>query len=58
MLYPPAEAHSGPSQASQMECFAKIVEVFKLALLTIFKKLHHRYLPCASEKLGADFVQA
>ena len=58
MLYLPAEAHSRPSQASQIECFAKIVKVYKLALLTIFKKLHHRYLPCASEKLGVHFVQA
>ena len=27
MLYSPAEAHAGPSQASQMELFARIVKV-------------------------------
>ena len=30
VLYPPAEAHSRRSQASQKELFARIVNVFKL----------------------------
>ena len=32
VLYPPAEGHAGPSQASQMELFARIVNS-KLTLL-------------------------
>ena len=38
MLYPPVETHSGPSQASKMELFARIVSNFKLMLITIFAK--------------------
>ena len=37
-LYPPAEAHSRPSQASKMELFAIIINNFKLLQLTIFAK--------------------
>ena len=36
MLYPHPEAHSGPSQASKMDIFVKIVNVFKLKLPIIF----------------------
>ena len=33
------QEHSGPSQASQMELFERIVDVFKLTLLFFLKKL-------------------
>ena len=36
-LYSPADEHSGPSQASQMELFEKTVNVFKL-MLQFFSK--------------------
>ena len=32
-LNPPVEEHSGPSQASQMGLFKRIVDAFKLTLL-------------------------
>ena len=32
----PTDAHSGASKASQMELFARIVNVFKLTFLTFF----------------------
>ena len=38
MLYPPAEAHSKPSQASNMEFLARTVKNFKLSLLAFFAK--------------------
>ena len=38
VLYPLAEAHARPSQASQIELFATIAKVFKLTLLS-FKKV-------------------
>ena len=44
MLYPPAHAYSGPSQASQMGLFVGIVNVFKLTFITIFSKFYCRYL--------------
>ena len=44
VLYPPAEAHGEPSQASQVEVFARIVNVFKLTLLFFLKRFHRRYL--------------
>ena len=42
----PTDAHSGASKASQMELFARIINVFKLTFLTFFffKRLHRRYL--------------
>ena len=43
VLNPPAEAHSGPSQTSQMQLFASIVNAFKLKFL-FFKIFHCRYL--------------
>ena len=36
MLHPHPEAHSGPSQASKMDIFVKIVNEFKLKLPIIF----------------------
>ena len=36
MLYPHPEAHSGPSQASKIDIFVKIVNLFKLKLPIIF----------------------
>ena len=42
MLYPPAEAHSKPSQASNMEFLARTVKNFKLSLLAFFCKTFHR----------------
>ena len=33
VLNPPVEEHCGPSQASQMRLFERIVDVFKLTLL-------------------------
>ena len=38
VLKPPVEAHSGPSQASKTDLFARIVNSFILMLLTIFAK--------------------
>ena len=38
VLYPPTEEHTGHSQASQMEPFERIENVFKLTLITIFSK--------------------
>ena len=38
MMYSPAEVHSGPSQASRMDLFTKIVHAFKLKLPIIFEK--------------------
>ena len=38
VLYPPAAAHAGPTQASQTKLFARIVNVFKLTLF-FFKKI-------------------
>ena len=37
-LCPPAEPHSGPSQASKMDLFLRIVGSFELRLLTAFAK--------------------
>ena len=34
--YPPAEANAGPSQASQMELFARIVNPFLILMTCIF----------------------
>ena len=38
MMYAPAEVYSGPSEASRMDLFAKIVNGFKLKLPIIFAK--------------------
>ena len=38
MMYSPAEVHSGPSEASRMDLFTKIVKAFKLKLPSIFEK--------------------
>ena len=38
MMYSPAEVHSGPSEASRMDLFTKIVNAFKLKLPIIFEK--------------------
>ena len=38
MSYSPAEVHSGPSEASRMDLFTKIVNAFKLKLPVIFEK--------------------
>ena len=38
IMYAPAEVHSGPSEASRMSLFAKIVNGFKLKLPIIFTK--------------------
>ena len=35
-MYQSAEARPGPSQASKINLFARIVNFFKLTLLTIF----------------------
>ena len=37
-MYPSAEKRPGPSQASKISLLARLVEVFKLMLLTIFVK--------------------
>ena len=37
-MYQSARAHPGPSQASKINLFARIVDVFKLTLLAIFTK--------------------
>ena len=37
-MYSPAEVHSGPSEASRMDLFTKIVNAFKLKLPIIFEK--------------------
>ena len=39
MFYPPAETHSGPCQSSKIKFFARIVNDFKLPLLTNFAKV-------------------
>ena len=36
-MYQPAEARPGPSQASQINHFARIVNIFKLILLFLSK---------------------
>ena len=36
IMYQSAEARPGPSQVSKINSFARIVNVFKLTLLTIF----------------------
>ena len=38
LLNPPVEEHAGPSQASQMGLFERIVEVSKLKLLVFSKR--------------------
>ena len=38
ILYPLAEAYFGPSQASKMDLFVRIVKGFKLTMLTNFEK--------------------
>ena len=38
VLHPPVETYSGPSQASGIELFARIVKACKLASLTNFSK--------------------
>ena len=38
MMYAPAEVHSGPSEASRMDLFTKIVNAFKLKLSITFEK--------------------
>ena len=38
MMYAPAEVHSGPSEASWMDLFTKIVNAFKVKLSIIFEK--------------------
>ena len=38
MMYSPAEVHSGPSEASRMDLFMKIVNAFKLKLPITFEK--------------------
>ena len=35
-MYQPAEARPGPSQASKVNLFVRIINVFKITLLTIF----------------------
>ena len=37
MLYSTADAHFGPSQASKMDLFTKIVNGFKVTLMQIWK---------------------
>ena len=37
-MYQSAEIHAGPSEAFKTNLFARIVDVFKLTLLTIFVK--------------------
>ena len=37
-MYPSTEARPGPSQASKINLFARIVNVFKVTSLTIFVK--------------------
>ena len=37
-MYPSAEARPGPSQATKINLFARIVKVLKLMLPTIFVK--------------------
>ena len=37
-MYQSAMAHPGPSQASKINLFSRIVDVFKLTLLAIFSK--------------------
>ena len=37
-MYQSAEAYRGPSQAFKINLLAKIVDIFKLTLLTIFAK--------------------
>ena len=37
-MYPSAEARPGPGQVSKINLFARIVDVFKLTLLTILVK--------------------
>ena len=39
MFYPALEAHSGPSQVSEMDLFAMLVNGFKLMLLNISGKV-------------------
>ena len=38
VMYQPAEAHPGPSQAFEINFVARIVDVFKLTLVTRFAK--------------------
>ena len=38
-MYQPAEARPGPSQASKVNLFVRIINVFKITLLTIFVKV-------------------
>ena len=38
VMYQSEQAHSGPSQTFKINLFARIVNVFKLTLLTIFAK--------------------
>ena len=44
VLRPSGEAHLGPSQASKMDIFVRIVNVFKLTLLLFYKKFNRRCL--------------
>ena len=37
-MYPSAEERTGPSQATKINLFARIVNVFKLTLWTVFLK--------------------
>ena len=37
-MYQSAEARPGPSQASKINLFARIINIFKLTLTTIFTK--------------------
>ena len=37
-MYQSAEAQPGPSEASKINFFARIVNVFKLTLLSVFDK--------------------
>ena len=55
VLHPPAEAHSGTSQGSELDLFVRLVNGFKLTLLFIFCKSFvvdagrgPEYLTCSS----------
>ena len=39
VLHPPAEAHSGTSQGSELDLFLRLVNIFKSTLLFIFCKI-------------------
>ena len=44
VMYQPAEAHPGPSQAFEINLVARIVDVFKLTLVTRFAKKNRSWM--------------